>query len=235
MKTTAFIVSFVPILCMVSATAGEVSTRVCLADGNTPLPLRDPNIPFVYRDIMVGTKLTIIVDSNVAGLWEGGLFIADPNRDYGILSGRDYNDVTFDWEGSRFEAASKEARVYDCQDDLRSGFDLYGHRTAVAGRWFIIDYTAMAVGECKVGFYDYDGPGDVNFPVYYLVFSHVPTRDFDKSTKVDLADLAIFVSYWLETTCDEPDWCGGADLNNSGNVDFNDLMLFTEYWLERTE
>ena len=50
-----------------SIAAGEVSTRVCLSDANTPLELADPNIPFVYRDIMVGTKLTIIVDSNIAG------------------------------------------------------------------------------------------------------------------------------------------------------------------------
>ena len=223
------------ILHMATIAMGEVSTRVCLADGNTPLGLAGPNTPFVYRDVMVGTKLTIIVDSNAAGQWDGGLFIEDPYRDYGILSGRDYNDVTFDWEGSRFEAASEEARVYDFEDDLRSGFDLYGHRTAVPGRWFIIDYTATQIGQCKVGFYDYSGPGGINFPVYYLVFSHVPTRDFDTSTNVDLADFGIFALYWQETTCNEPDWCGGADLNNSGNVNFHDLMLFADYWLERTE
>lgn len=223
------------ILSMATIATGQVSTKVCLADGNTPLKLRDPNTPFIYRDVMVGTKLTIIIDSNAAGLWDGGLFIEGSYRDYGILSGRDYNDLTLDWEGSRFEAVGKEACVYDWQDDTKSGFDLCGHRTAVSGDWFIIDYTATGVGECKVGFYDYNGPGGINFPVYYLVFSHVPTRDFDSSTNVDLADFGIFALYWQETTCSEPDWCGGADLNNSGNVDFPDLMLFADYWLERTE
>ena len=47
-----------------SVASVEISARVCLADGNTP---------FEYRDIMVGTKLTIIVDSNVAEDWGGAL------------------------------------------------------------------------------------------------------------------------------------------------------------------
>ncbi len=63
MKRVILLVLF---LCMASVAAGEVSTRVCLADGNTPVPPVDPNFPHVYPDIMVGTRLTIIVDSNVA-------------------------------------------------------------------------------------------------------------------------------------------------------------------------
>ena len=230
------VMPLVLILATATVCTGEVFPQVYLADSNTPLPLRDPNIPFVYRDIMVGTKLTIIVDSNVAGLWEGGLFIADPYRDYGLLSGRDYNDVTLDWEGSRFEAAGKDARVYDWQDDVNSGFELYGHRTAVPGDWFIIDYTAIQAGQCKVGFYDYGGSGGINFPVNYLVFSHVPTRDFNKDTRVDLSDFAVLASYWLQKeSCSDPGWCEGTDLDTNGTIDTNDLMLFTEYWLEKTE
>jgi hypothetical protein len=211
----------------------EVSTRVCLADGNTPLELADPCIPFVYRDIMVGTKLTIIVSSDAAGLWdEGGLFIADPYRDYGLLSARDFNDLTLDWEGSRFEAAGKGARVYDCEDDVESGFSLYGDRAAVAGDWFIIDYTATAIGDCNVRFYDYSVSDD---PVCYLIFSHVRTRDFDINTKVDFADFAVFASHWQETGCNDPNWCQGTDLDTDGNVETDDLMLFADYWLEKTE
>ncbi|MHC4736714.1 MAG: hypothetical protein ACYTDW_20005, partial [Planctomycetota bacterium] len=48
---------------MASVAAGKVSTRVCLADGNTPFPPVDSNFPHVYPDIMVGTRLTIIVSS----------------------------------------------------------------------------------------------------------------------------------------------------------------------------
>lgn len=214
----------------------KISTRVCLADGNTPLePINITPTLIEYPDIMVGTKLTIIVDSNTSERWDGGLFIEDPYRDYGVLSGRDYNDVTWDWEGSRFEAASEDARVYDYQDDLRSGFDLYGDRYAVPGNWFIIDYNATQIGQCKVGFYDYGGPGGMDVPICYIVFSHVRTRDFNKDTKVDSCDFAILASYWQGMGCNDPNWCEGTDLDTDGYVDSNDLMLFTDYWLERTK
>jgi len=219
---------------------GKVSTRVCLADANTPLELADPNIPFVYRNIMVGTRLTIIVDSNIAGFWEGGLFIVGTDRDYGVLSGRDYNDTTLDWEGSRFEAAGDGALVFDRWDDIQSGFDLYccdfdlyGHISVVAGDWFIIDYTATNVGVCKIGFYDHSVSWD--YPVYYHVFSHVRTRDFDNDARVDFNDFAVLASHWQETDCIDPNWCEGTDLDTDGNVDCNDLTLFMDYWLKRTE
>jgi hypothetical protein len=218
-----------------SMAMGEVSTKVCLADSNTPLELADPNIPFVYQDIMVGTKLTIIVDSNIAEPWDGGLFITGTDRDYGVLSGRDYNDTTLDWKGSRFEAVGDEARVYDWEDEMRSGFDLYAHRSVEAGDWFIIHYAATIIGNCSVGFYDYRWLGGMDFPVYDLVFTHVPTRDFNKDAKVDFADFAILTSHWQETGCSDPNWYQGTDLDADGKVDCNDLTLFMDYWLKRTE
>ena len=219
---------------MAQLARGEVSTRVCLANGNMPLELADPCIPFVYRDIMVGTKLTIIVHSDLGGYWDGGgLYIVDPYRDYGVLSGRDYNNITLDWEGSRFEAAGGQARVFDWEDDFMSGFDFYGDELAEAGDWFIIDYNATQIGDCNVAFYDYTvSPFD---PIYCLSFSHVRTRDFNKSTKVDFGDFTMFASHWRETGCVGPNWCEGADLDTSSTVDINDLMLFTNYWLERTK
>ncbi len=232
MKTLTILALF---LGMASTAMGEVSTKVCLADSNTPLELADPNIPFVYQDIMVGTKLTIIVDSNIACYWDGGLFITGIDRNYGVLTARDYNDTTLDWEGSRFEAAGDRACVYDWQDDIRSGFDLYGHKSAVAGDWFIIEYTATSVGSCNVGFYDYGVPGGMDFPVYDLAFLHVRTRDFNNDAKVDFDDFAVLASHWQETGCSDPDWCEGTDLDTDSNVDCNDLTLFVDYWLKRTE
>jgi len=135
MKKLAFLVLFLSITSIVAA---DVSTRVCEADGSTL---------FDGRDIMVGTRLTIIVSSDVNELWEGGLFITDPYRDYGLLYGRDYNDVTGDWEGSRFDKAGAEARVYDWQDDFVSGFDIYGDENAIKGDWYIIDYNAIDIGD----------------------------------------------------------------------------------------
>ena len=232
------------LLAFSSVAAGEVSTRVCLADANTPLELADPNDltdpnlladpnVFVYRDIMVDTKLTIIVDSNIAGTWSGGLYISDPNRVCGELSGRDYNDITFDWEGSHFEAAGDKASVKDILNDIRSGFNLYSNSTSAVGDWFILDYNAVNVGICTVEFHDH------SLGLGYLackhMFSHVRTRDFNQDTKVDFSDLALFALNWLQASCSDPDWCAGTDLNTDGIVDHDDLMLFADFWLERTE
>jgi hypothetical protein len=206
-----------------SAAMGKVLSRICEADGNTP---------FDGRDIMVGTRLTIIVSSDANEQWDGGLYITDPYRDYGVLYGRDYNDATMDWEGSRFAAAGEEARIYDWQDDFMSGFDMYGDENAIKGDWYIIDYNAIDIGDCNVGFYDYS----VSYfdPIYCHDFNHVRTRDFDNDTIVNFIDYSIFAFYWGDTDCVDPNWCEGADLDTNGSVDDNDLELFTYYWLERT-
>ena len=234
------------ILAFSSIAAGEVSTRVCLADANTPLELADPNDltdpnlladpnVLVYGEIMVGTKLTIIVDSNIdeSWGWSGSLYIGDPDREYGVLSARDYNDVARNWEGSCFEAAGEKAKVMYVQDSIKSGFDLRTDLIATEGDWFILDYNAVNIGVCAVDFYDYSL--DFYNPAHSLKFSHVRTRDFNQDTKVDFTDLALFSLYWLQTDCTDPDWCSGTDLNVDGIVDHDDLVLFADHWLERTE
>lgn len=220
-------------LAMSSVAAAEVSTRVCLADGNTPLEWADPNVPFVYRDIMVGTKLTIIVSSDVGGDWGSDLAIEGQYMDYGLLSGRDYNDTTGDWEGSRLEALGDLARVFDWIEPGIQGFFLDGNVIAIPGDWFIIDYTARSIGVCEVGFYDRSVSWD--YPAYYHVFSQVATRDFDQDTQVGFADFALLASHWLETGCGQPEWCAGADIDKDGNVDYDDLTFFAEYWLQTTQ
>jgi hypothetical protein len=227
------VMPLVLILATATVCTGEVFPQVYLADSNTPLSLRGPNIPFVYRDIMVGTRLTIIIYSNVAEYWSGSLTIADANMDLGVLSARrPQNDG--DWKGSHLLAAGKEAAVYDWEEAGIDGFDLYTGSTGIqAGDWFIIDYNAINIGTCTVGFYDYGISWDQ--PIYYLKFSHVRTQDFNKDTRVDFTDFAIFASRWQENECGDPDWCEGTDLDTSGTVDTNDLMSFAEYWLEKTE
>ncbi len=211
---------------------GAVSTRVCEADGNTP---------FDGRDIMVGTKLTIIVWSDANEYWGneygddgGSLAIGEAYWDYGVLSARE-PQVDGNWVGSYFPAAGDEAGVYDWEEFDIDGFDLYTGPTGIeAGDWFIIDYIASSVGDCNVGFYDHR----ISWfdPNYYLAFSHVRTRDFNDDTKVDFCDYAILASHWQATDCNEPGgWCEGADLDIDGNIDSNDLMLFCEYWLKKTE
>ncbi len=227
------LILFVIFLNIASVLKGEVSVRVCLADGNTPLEFADPNIPFVYRDIMVGTRLTIVVSSDTEGSLSAELAILGEDLDYGMLSARDFNEITLDWAGSRFPAAGDRARVWEWIEPDVQIIDLESVHSPVAGDWFIIDYTATSIGTCNVAFYDYAVSWE--YPIYFLTFSHVPTRDFNNDAKVDFADFAVFASYWQLTDCSDTGWCSGTDLNMDGNVDWNDLLLFTEYWLESTQ
>lgn len=215
-----------------SIAVGEISIRVCLADDDSPLPPVDPNYPHVYIDIMVGTKLTIIVDSNIVESWSGSLAIAGENMDYGVLSARDYNDITHEYEGSHFKTAGNEAFVWDWEEPGIDGFDLYTGSTGIeSGDWFIIDYTAVKVGTCDVGFYDHSV--SMFDPIWYLAFSHIPTRDFNNDAKVDFRDYAILALQWQLIDCNDPNRCKGTDLDTDGVVDCNDLALFCNYWLDK--
>jgi hypothetical protein len=55
--------------------------------------------------------------------------------------------------------------------------------------------------------------------------------DFDRDTDVDILDLAHFASQWLETSCGNPDWCEGADINRSTKVDMADFTILSQNWL----
>ncbi|HEW79658.1 MAG TPA: hypothetical protein ENH34_06835 [Phycisphaerales bacterium] len=207
---------------MTSVVVGEVSTRVCEADGNTP---------FDSRDIMVGTRLTIIVSSDVNDNWPCDLAIQGTDRYYGVLSARDFNESTQHYDGSLLEAADDGAFVYRWYDSPLEidGFSFTGKGNA--GNWFIVDYNAIAIGDCNVGFYESLAVD----PTYEIPFSHVRTRDFNKDTKVDFIDFAAIASYWQKAGCSDPNWCEGTDLDTDSNVDVNDLMLFVDYWLEKTQ
>ena len=208
------LILLVLLFCTVSLARAGVSTRVCLADGNTPLE---------YYDIMVGTKLTIILSSDAVEdylYFDVAIQRTDSNR--GELIG-----------ASLLEGAGEDALLYPVHDDYLEldGFGYSGGGSI--GDWFVVDYNAMAIGDCNVWFYE-------NFAMepneeLSFTFTNVRTRDFDKNTKVDFGDFAMLASFWQEITCEDPNWCKGTDLDTSGIVDINDLMLFTDYWLERTE
>jgi hypothetical protein len=219
-------------LSITSTAPAAVSAKVCRHDGITPLELADPCTPDIYRDVMVGTKLTVLVSSDVNEYWYGGaLGVSEENMlDIGRLYGRCYDG--FEYPCSHLPDAGEDAAVYDTVF-YGFGFELYGGTEPNAGDWFILDYNALDIGECTIGFYDFDIKDDV--PVHTLTLNHVPTRDFDGNTKVDFADFAILASYWLENNCEILDNCEGANLDNDGDVDLNDLMEFCKFWLEQTE
>jgi hypothetical protein len=217
------------VIVFASLVCGQTNVYVYEADEKTP---------FNYRDIMVGTKLTLIVSSDSNDYWSGGLFIGGDNRVFGTLSSRDYDANTRDYTGSHFEEAGNLAKVTGWKDSSIWGFDMFtfyptygdsNSENTLSGNWFIIDYTAEKAGDCNVGFYDYSISWDV--PVYYLAFTQLGSCDFNNDKKVDFHDYSTLVSNWNRVDCDTPSWCDGTDLNLDGNVDFTDLAGFMDFWL----
>ena len=58
--------------------------------------------------------------------------------------------------------------------------------------------------------------------------------DIDGDWDIDMADMAILSRQWLDTDCNEPNWCGGADLDNNHKVDFADLVILNKNWRKGT-
>jgi hypothetical protein len=213
-----------------AALPGNVSTRVYFRDSNTPLDLADPNVPWVYRDIMTGTHLKIIVDSNANGDWSGGLLIpAAEVSVYGDLYG--YGSYP-DYQDSILPNAGEESTVDRSDDDIVGGFFLYAGLEAIPGDWFIIDYNALSAGTCHVGLYDDNW--SYEDPFYTMSFTQVPSRDFNGDHIVNFADFSLMGLYWGVTNCSDPNGCGKADFYSDETINFDDLALFVDFWLERT-
>jgi hypothetical protein len=52
-----------------------------------------------------------------------------------------------------------------------------------------------------------------------------------KQGVIDLGDLIVFCSHWLEQDCNVSNWCEGTDRNQDNMVDFIDFALLAENWL----
>ncbi|HBG25913.1 MAG: hypothetical protein A2Y10_00710 [Planctomycetes bacterium GWF2_41_51] len=181
---------------------------------------------------MVGTRLKIIVSSDTDEYWWGGSLGFETVPNPGLLTARGPENFG-NWEGSCLPAAGTPAGVGP-PSYLPEGFDMYpgSPQTISPGDWFVIDYNAMETGECNVAFYNYQI--DEYAPLYYLSFSHVPSRDFNEDKIVNFEDYRILLDQWL-ASCSEPQWCDGADIDTDGFVDVMDLKLFCEFWLEETQ
>ena len=66
-------------------------------------------------------------------------------------------------------------------------------------------------------------------------FTITQTADFDDDCDVDFVDFSTFARHWRQHGCNEPDWCGRADLTKdqpNGIVDTFDLLKFAQHWLD---
>ena len=218
----------------------EVWTSVYRCDEATPLALVDPNRPGVYQDIMVGTRLVIVVSSDTGGDWSGQLRLSWDDAQYASLSGRgltiDPGLVGPEYRDSCLDAAGEGATIWDFSGARGVGFvfQTSSYAPIAPGEWFIFDYQAERVGSCGVGLYDLSTGLDT--PIEMLSFTHVPSRDFDGDAIVNFEDLALLAGHWRAPTGHDPNSPDAVfDLNSDHFVDADDLMLFSEYWLEQTD
>ena len=50
--------------------------------------------------------------------------------------------------------------------------------------------------------------------------------------RVDREDLLLLTEGWMTSECEEPEWCGGADLTRDGHVGIEDLAVMAEEWMK---
>ncbi len=65
---------------------------------------------------------------------------------------------------------------------------------------------------------------------YHYVRPETITGDFDFDGDVDIADLTLFLEYWMHENCTFPYYCDGRDLTEDGEVDFEDYAIFADYY-----
>jgi len=212
-------------------------------DEKTPLEAVDPNYPTIYRDIMVGTHLTLVISADRGGYWSGQLNMDWDSEPSSILTGRGRIAKPLDYKESCLEAAGQSARVISYNRPEGVGFqfwtthfwDLPNVRNCVPGDWFIFDYQARQVGACDLALTESDPETGVRTLLQTLSFTHVPSRDFHADTLVDFRDFAKLASRWGSELDADPNNPGAAmDLDADRSIDVNDLAMFNDFWLERT-
>lgn len=216
------------------ATLAKVWTTVYRCDGVTPLEAVDPNHPTVYRDIMVGTRLVLVVSSDKGEYWWGRLLLSQEDAQYGELSGRGYVKTPANYRDSCLASAGKTARAIPANNFWGVGIEFHTSVSlpVLAGDWFVIDYYAEQAGTCRLGLYDSSVGPEVQIET--LAFTHVPSQDFNADTVVNFKDFALLASHWNSKA--DPNGLGAAfDLNSDGHSNLGELALFSEYWLERTD
>lgn len=55
--------------------------------------------------------------------------------------------------------------------------------------------------------------------------------DVSGDEMVDATDISFVATRWLETDCNEPDWCNGTDINNDQGVNAGDFAMVGGDWL----
>ncbi len=213
----------------------KVWTTVYRCDEATPLAPVDANHPTVYRDIMVGTDLVLVIRSDTVEAWSGGLRLSWDDANDATLSARGFDPESWNYKGSCLKAAGSEAAVWESLTSAGLGFEYNNYVVdATPGNWFVFDYRAEQGGLVSLAMYELALDSEVL--VETLSFTHVASRDFNGDGIVNFEDLALLGRGWrLLVAPDANSAETRFDLNADNRVDIGDLALFSEYWLERTD
>jgi len=121
--------------------------------------------------------------------------------------------------------------------DLISGLDLHSVQLITADGTEALPWPGSVPGVLEVDVPAYDA--------VVVAFNAVPIcdgqvypqldADLNQDCYVDWADFGVFASRWLDSGCNDPDWCDGSDLDHSGEVNWSDFSLFASQWLECTD
>ena len=168
-----------------------------------------------YKDI-IPTDYDICYNS-IQGGWEGEgninadpLFVDTDNGDFHLQAGSpcidsgDNTAVPLDTVDLDGDSNTTEPTPWDLDSNLR----------------FFDDPSSVDIGNGIPPIVDM---GAYEFGSYRIL------GDLNADSDVNLLDLAMFATHWLEIDCGA---CDGADLNNDGNIDFNDLIELADNWLE---
>jgi hypothetical protein len=238
---------------LASIASANVSVTVYRCDGKTPLAPKDPNTPHVHSDVMVGTRLVLVVSSDKPWKkedkdlmrkygWWGGLQCAWDDWGRGKLLGRGYdpNSLSHTYRDSCLPAAGIPSVAWPhepiaafVESSRRVGFELETLPDVVAGDWFVLDYVAENVGSCNVGLFDYWL--SFNVPQETLTFNHVPSQDFDGNGIVNFADFASLASQWRQPADPNAAVPRPYDSDADRLIGPSDLAMFADFWLEQTD
>lgn len=212
-------------ICLLSVPLfASVQVRIC-----------DPNTfeAINLTEVMVGSRISLVVNSDANDFWSGGLFIEGQDRAIGRLQAKDKDPNSRDWSGSHFGSSGEGAYVIGWKDSMMWGFDLYPDNfERESGNWFVIDYYAQDEGSCNVGFYDHSYSWTIPDPNVSLTFLNTPTRDLHSDGFVNYADFVVFSSYWQAENCADPNnSCYQADFSRNGSVGLEDVVMFADFWL----
>lgn len=134
--------------------------------------------------------------------------------------------VNLSWDCTDPEAHTLKYSVFVGE----SGYDMVPLATDITESSYLLERLKPGTGYAwKV--MATDGQAVSESPTWVFA-THPPNPDLNGDKVVNFTDFAIVGKHWLDTDCNDPNWCEGADLDWSKDVGFPDLQILANNWLQ---